>query len=174
MATCCCCQTCENQGPYYTDQPNCTYGSSQITITTASGCTLDCWECDDCESGGASVSASSSGRTGLGVSVTNDKPYLTITSSGDIDLICADYWKDGEHFRNGGPCYPAQGMKCTRPNAPFTAPAHLRIYVGGVLLSDSSDFNGTTSLRGAVTANIRDSGYYDNCGGYSVGATVCA
>ena len=46
MATCCCCQTCENQGPYYTDQPNCTYGSSQITITTASGCTLDCWECD--------------------------------------------------------------------------------------------------------------------------------
>ena len=48
---CCCCETCENQeGDYHTDEPtvtDCPYGSSQVTITTASGCSKDCWECDE-------------------------------------------------------------------------------------------------------------------------------
>jgi hypothetical protein len=61
-------------------------------------------------------------------------------------------------------------MKCSRPNAPFTAPQQLEIYVGGALLIAGGVWNGKTTLRGAVTARIKDSGYYDNCGSYNVSA----
>lgn len=133
--------------------------------------TVPCKCCEEleCESGNGYVSASSSARVSLGVSVTDKRPVLTTASSGSMDLTCPSYWNGGTHVRDGGSCTSL----CTRPNAPFSAPGQLQIYVGGVLLSEGSDYDGTTSLRGAVTARIKDSGYYDNCGGYSVGATVC-
>lgn len=169
-------QTCEEVGNYFTDEPTCGSESyaEEIQVITEYGQDLDCWQCTPVEClSGSGIAAAAGGGAALGVTVTNERPHLTITSSGNIDLICPEYWKDGDHWSVGGPCYPKLGMKCTRPNAPFTAPAQLRIYVGGVLLSDGSNFNGVTALRGAVTANIRDSGYYDNCGFYAVGATVC-
>ena len=112
-----------------------------------------------CESGSASVSASNKARTGLGITVTDAKPYLTITSSGKCDLICAEYWNGDD--------------RPTRPNAPFSAPAQLQIYVGGTILVQDGNYNGYTALRGAVSVRIRDSGYYDNCGSYSVSGAVC-
>ena len=123
--------------------------------------TIYCECCDDanCDSNGASVSASSKTRTGLGVAVTDERPNLTITSSGAIDLTCATYWNGVD--------------RQTRPNAPFAAPLQLEIYVGGAMLTSDSNWNGVTSLRGDVEARIRDSGYYDNCGSYNVSATVC-
>ena len=140
-----------------------------MAITIIAQAVCECCEELECESGSGYVSASSSGRVSLGVSVTDKRPVLTVASSGSMDLICAEYWNGGVHERDGGYCT----VRCARPNAAFSAPGQLRIYVGGVLLSEGSDYDGTTSLRGAVTAKIQDSGYYDNCGGYSVGATVC-
>ena len=122
-----------------------------------------------CDHGGATVSSSSNARTSLGITVTNESPYLTITSSGSVDLTCATYWNGGTPVNKGGTCT----VRCTRPNAPHSAPSQLEIFVGGTLLTSNSNYNGYTSLRGAVTARINDSGYYDNCGSYYVSGSAC-
>jgi hypothetical protein len=129
--------------------------------------------CCSCKYGSGQVSASSSARVSLGITVTNALSYLVIHSSGNCDLICPEYWSDGAHWSTGGPCYPAKGMKCTRPNAPFTAPQQLQIYIGNTLLTQNTNYNGITSLRGSVSVKILDSGYYDNCGFYFVSGSVC-
>jgi hypothetical protein len=84
---CCCCETCENQeGDYHTDEPtvtDCPYGSSQVTITTASGCSKDCWECDEekCEDLGSYYTEEPTCPTGMNksqttvTSVATDKTY---------------------------------------------------------------------------------------------------
>jgi hypothetical protein len=100
------------------------------------------------------VPANRNARTGSGLFITDDMPYLTVTSSGHIDL------------------------QANRPGGEFDAPRQLEIYVGGVFLSA---FYGAaipkTSItqRGEVTARIRDTNHRDNSGAYTVTITVsCA
>ena len=103
-------------------------------------------------SGTIYVPATSNAKTASGLYVTDETPYLTIASSGEIDLI------------HNHP---------TRPPAIFNAPAQLEIYVGGVLVVSNANLNNALmTARGEVFARIKDTRHSDNAGGYSVTISV--
>jgi hypothetical protein len=158
--------TCACRDGNYVDAPE--YVGQQPTVAKAgtsifNKCTnknqklklnLTCYEelTGLCLSGSADVPANRGSQTSLGISVTNQMPFLTIFSSGVVDLICNNP---------------------NRPPAPRTAPQALEVFVGGTLLSFDTNFSGLTALRGAVTVRIRDSRHSDNCGSYFVVGQVC-
>ena len=110
-------------------------------------------ECCDCIDSTVSVSASDSGKTGTGISVTDDFPYLSTSSSGEIDLI------------HNHP---------VRPPAIFHAPEQLEIYIGNTFLSIGANLDSQLiTLRGEVFFRIRDSRHNDNYGSYEATAVLC-
>lgn len=96
-----------------------------------------------------SVAASKSNQSNFGLSLTDLQPYLTVESSGDVNLSPA------------------------RPTGAFKAPSQLEIYVGGVLVKTGSNFTDILMPnRGQVSARIRDSSHVDNIGFYNVTITT--